>query len=65
MMSISDILQLIALCALIFIPLGYALCVGKRRMMKALRPLLFRPRFVKPAGTLRRRSTDKANVKHD
>lgn len=40
MMSISDILQLIALCALIFIPLGYALCVGKRRMMKTLRPLM-------------------------
>ncbi|SPW19270.1 celllulose biosynthesis operon protein BcsF/YhjT [Cronobacter sakazakii] len=48
MMSISDILQLIALCALIFIPLGYALCVGKRRMMKTLRPLLFRHDLLNP-----------------
>ncbi len=65
MMSISDILQLIVLCAVIFLPLGYY----ARRWLAPLttwaRITFFKPRFVKPAGTLRRQQDVRANSEHD
>ena len=52
MMSISDILQLIVLCALLFFPLGYLTRHYQRRIRTTLRLMFFKPRYVKPAGVL-------------
>lgn len=65
MMSISDILQLIVLCALFFIPLGYIARHYMGRIRMTARLLLLKPRHVKPAGTLRRPPLVKADPKHD
>ena len=64
-MSISDILQLVILCALIFFPLGYYARHSLRRMRDTARILFVKPRYVKPAGTLTRAPNVKANRKHD
>jgi len=65
MMSVSDIIQLVVLCALIFFPLGYLARHWQRSIRTALRLLLTKPRYVKSAGILRRGSTVKADRKHD
>ncbi len=65
MMSVSDIVQLIIFCALIFFPLGYLAHHWIRPIRSAFRILFTRPRYVKPAGTLRRASLVKADRKHD
>lgn len=65
MMSISDILQLVVLCALIFFPLGYVARHFLRRIETTVRLMFFRPRYVKPAGTLHRSVKAKANPKDD
>lgn len=65
MMSLSDIIQLVVLCALIFFPLGYAARHSSRRIRTVLRMMFVKPRYVKPTGTLRRASTVKADRKHD
>lgn len=65
MMSISDILQLIALCALIFFPLGYMARHFLRRIETTLRLMFFKPRYVKPAGILRQSAIVKAKQKDD
>ena len=65
MMSITDIIQLVVLCALIFFPLGYATRHFLRRIETTLRMMFFRPRYVKPAGTLRRDATVKVKAKND
>ncbi|ALQ44335.1 putative inner membrane protein [Raoultella ornithinolytica] len=57
MMSISDILQLIVLCALLFFPLGYLTRHYQRRIRTTLRLMFFKPRYVKPVGVLRREAT--------
>ena len=54
MMTISDIIEIIVVCALIFFPLGYLARHSLRRLFFA------KPRYVKPAGTLRR--TEKARA---
>ncbi|HCA7079205.1 TPA: cellulose biosynthesis protein BcsF [Citrobacter sedlakii] len=54
MMTISDILQIIIVCALIFFPLGYLARHSLRRLSNTARLLFAKPRYVKPAGTLRR-----------
>ncbi|AUJ83495.1 MULTISPECIES: cellulose biosynthesis protein BcsF [Enterobacter] len=64
-MSISDILQLVILCALIFFPLGYYARHSLRRMRDTARILFVKPRYVKPAGTLTRAPNVKATRKHD
>ena len=58
MMTISDIIEIIVVCALIFFPLGYL----ARHSLRRIRDTLFfaKPRYVKPAGTLRR--TEKARA---
>lgn len=65
MMSISDILQLVVLCALIFFPLGYMARHFWRRIETTVRLMFFRPRYVKPAGTLRRPAIVKAKQNDD
>ncbi|VTM88785.1 celllulose biosynthesis operon protein BcsF/YhjT [Raoultella ornithinolytica] len=45
MMSISDILQLIVLCALLFFPLGYLTRHYQRRIRTTLRLMFFKPRY--------------------
>ena len=64
-MNISDIIQLVVLCALIFLPLGYYARHSLRPIRSAFRILFTRPRYVKPAGILRRESFVKADRKHD
>ncbi|ENF2826726.1 cellulose biosynthesis protein BcsF [Shigella flexneri] len=56
MMTISDIIEIIIVCALIFFPLGYL----ARHSLRRIRDTLRKPRYVKPAGTLRR--TEKARA---
>lgn len=65
MMSVSDIIQLVVLCALIFFPLGYLARHWQRTIRTTFRLLFTKPRYVKPAGVLRRASTVKADRKHD
>lgn len=65
MMSISDILQLVVLCLLIFLPLGYIAHHFMGRIKMVIRLLLLKPRYVKPAGTLRRAPLAKADLKYD
>lgn len=65
MMSISDILQLVVLCALIFFPLGYYVRHWIGPVRSAFRILFTKPRYVKPAGVIRRESFVKADRKHD
>lgn len=68
MMSIADILQLVVLCALLFFPLGYLTRHYQRRIRTTLRLMFFKPRYVKPAGVLRRGATvskaKRTNDKH-
>ena len=61
-MNISDIIQLVVLCALIF---GYYARHSLRRIRDTIRLLFVKPRYIKPAGTLTRASNVKANRKHD
>ena len=63
MMSISDIIQLVVLCALIFFPLGYLARHSLRRISNTTRLLFAKPRYVKPAGTLRRTVISRATKK--
>ncbi|AIR05470.1 membrane protein [Cedecea neteri] len=64
MMNITDIIQLIVLCAIIFIPLGYTARRWLPRLTASVRLMFLKPRYVKPAGTLRRTSV-KADHQHD
>lgn len=65
MMSISDIIQLVVLCALIFFPLGYLACYYQRRLESLFRLMFLKPRYVKPAGVLRRDLAARAKPKND
>lgn len=65
MMSVADIVQLVVLCALIFFPLGYLTRHWLHRIRIIFRLIFIKPRYVKPAGVLRRSSFVKADRKHD
>ncbi|MDU6686030.1 MAG: cellulose biosynthesis protein BcsF [Enterobacteriaceae bacterium] len=65
MMSIADIVELVILCALIFFPLGYLARHWLYRIRLIARIMFIKPRYVKPAGVLRRESFVKADRKHD
>lgn len=65
MMQLSDIIQLVVLCALIFFPLGYITRHYIQRIRTVLRMLFIKPRYVKPVGTWRSASTVKAKQKND
>ena len=64
MMNITDIIQLVVLCAIIFIPLGYTAHRWLPGLTNSVRLMFLKPRYVKPAGTLRRASV-KADHQHD
>lgn len=64
MMNITDIIQLVVLCAIIFIPLGFTAHRWLPRLSNSVRLMFLKPRYVKPAGTLRRASV-KADHQHD
>jgi cellulose biosynthesis operon protein BcsF/YhjT len=64
MMNITDIIQLVVLCAIIFIPLGYSAHRWLPRLTALSRLLFLKPRYVKSAGTIRRSSV-KADHRHD
>nr|WP_010426049.1 cellulose biosynthesis protein BcsF [Enterobacter mori] len=64
-MNLSDIIQLVVLCALIFFPLGYYARHSLRRIRDTARLMLLKPRYLKPAGTLTRAPNVKADRKHD
>ncbi|XNM47968.1 cellulose biosynthesis protein BcsF [Escherichia coli] len=49
MMTISDIIEIIVVCALIFFPLGYLARHSLRRIRDTLRLFFAKPRYVKPA----------------
>ncbi|MDN8600900.1 cellulose biosynthesis protein BcsF [Citrobacter enshiensis] len=63
MMNINDIIQIIVFSALIFFPLGYLARHSLRRIRDTARLLFAKPRYVKPAGTLRRASKVKVDNK--
>lgn len=63
MMSISDIMQIILACAVIFLPLGYLARHSLRRISDTTRLLFARPHYVKPAGTMRRTVISRATKK--
>ncbi len=63
MMTISDIIEIIVVCALIFFPLGYLARHSLRRIRDTLRLFFAKPRYVKPAGTLRRTEKAEGNQK--
>ncbi|WP_130626999.1 cellulose biosynthesis protein BcsF [Enterobacter sp. A8] len=65
MMNISDIIQLVVFCALIFFLLGYYARHSLRRIRDTARMAFGKPRYVKPAGTLTRATHVKADRKHD
>lgn len=65
MMSISDIIQLVVLCAFIFFPLGYLTRHHQRRIENAFRLMFLKPRYVKPVGVLRRELAVRAKSKND
>ncbi|MBW6099295.1 cellulose biosynthesis protein BcsF [Escherichia coli] len=65
MMTISDIIEIIVVCALIFFPLGYLARHSLRRIRDTLRLFFAKPRYVKPAGTLRRTEKARGNQKND
>ncbi|WP_148875564.1 cellulose biosynthesis protein BcsF [Serratia marcescens] len=50
MLNLNDILQLILLCALIFIPLGYAIHRRFPHLRQYWQNLLLSPRYLKSAG---------------
>lgn len=47
MMTISDIIEIIVVCALIFFPLGYLARHSLRRIRDTLRLFFAKPRYVK------------------
>lgn len=50
MLNLNDILQLILLCALVFIPLGYAFHRHFTHLRQYWQNLLLSPRYLKSAG---------------
>lgn len=60
MMTISDIIEIIVVCALIFFPLGYLARHSLRRIRDTLRLFFAKPRYDQAGRTLRR--TEKARA---
>lgn len=62
MMNGMDILQLIVLCAVILLPLGYYLRKKLPMLLQSVRQVLFTPRYLKPEGILRRNTRLQRNT---
>lgn len=65
MMNITDIVQLIILCALIMLPLGYSARRWLPGLLLRFRQRFLAPRYLKSAGTLQRTSSATVNRQHD
>ncbi|MDN5450647.1 MAG: cellulose biosynthesis protein BcsF [Enterobacterales bacterium] len=57
-----DILQLIVLCAVILLPLGYYLRKKLPMLLQSVRQVLFTPRYLKSEGILRRNTRLQRNT---
>lgn len=64
MMNSVDIIQLILLCAILFIPAGYILKSKLPLLIAVIRLRFLKPRFIKPFGILHQ-SSAKTEKKHD
>ena len=64
MMNSVDIIQLIFLCAIIFIPAGYILKSKLPSLLAVIRLRFLKPRFIKPFGILHQ-SSAKTDQKND
>lgn len=64
MMNTVDIIQLILLCAIIFIPAGFILKSKLPVLRAAIRLRLLKPRYIKPYGILHQ-SSAKIDPKND
>ena len=62
MMNGMDILQLILLCAVILLPLGYYLSKKLPMLLQSVRQVLFTPRYLKSEGILRRNTRLQRNT---
>lgn len=62
MMNGMDILQLIVLCAVILLPLGYYLRKKLPLLLQSVRQVLFTPRYLKSEGILRRNTRLQRNT---
>ena len=62
MMNGMDILQLIVLCAVILLPLGYYLRKKLPMLLQSVRQGLFTPRYLKSEGILRRNTRLQRNT---
>ncbi|AIU74677.1 cellulose biosynthesis protein BcsF [Hafnia alvei] len=62
MMNGMDILQLILLCAVILLPLGYYLRKKLPMLLQSVRQVLFTPRYLKSEGILRRNTRLQRNT---
>lgn len=62
MMNGMDILQLIVLCAVILLPLGYYLRKKLPMLLQSVRQVLFTPRYLKSEGILRRNTRLERNT---
>ncbi|WP_367376667.1 cellulose biosynthesis protein BcsF [Hafnia alvei] len=62
MMNEMDILQLIVLCAVILLPLGYYLRKKLPMLLQSVRQVLFTPRYLKSEGILRRNTRLQRNT---
>lgn len=62
MMNGMDILQLIVLCAMILLPLGYYLRKKLPMLLQSVRQVLFTPRYLKSEGILRRNTRLQRNT---
>ena len=62
MMNGTDILQVIVLCAVILLPLGYYLRKKLPMLLQSVRQVLFTPRYLKSEGILRRNTRLQRNT---
>lgn len=65
MMNIIDIIQLIILCAVIMLPLGYSARRWLPRLLQRFRQRFLAPRYLKSAGVLQRTSSVTVNRQND
>lgn len=64
-MNIADIIQLIILCAVIFLPLGYMLRPRLLQIIQRITRIFFTAKYIKPAGVLHRGASSGEKRKHD
>ncbi|WP_408742515.1 cellulose biosynthesis protein BcsF [Acetobacter peroxydans] len=63
-MNINDILELMALCAVLFVPVGYALRKHGTRLRTLFRRHIERKRFIESNGSLSRTNGQRSRTDH-